>query len=157
MAQHVVQRGNDRQPCFAAEVDYQHYRQELAEAALRHGCAVHAYVLMTHHVHLLVTPAEVGGVSRLMQAIGRRYVACFNARYRRTGTLWERRFNSALVDSDRYLLTCYRCIELNPVRAGRVPGPREYPWSRHARDAHGSHDPRITPHAAYLRLGSTDR
>lgn len=90
MAQHVVQRRNDRQPCFAAEVDYQHYRQELVEAAVRHGCAVHAYVLMTHHVHLLVTPAEVGGVSRLMQAIGRRYVACFNARYRRTGTLWER-------------------------------------------------------------------
>jgi putative transposase len=91
-----------------------------------------------------------------MQGIGRRYVACFNARYRRTGTLWEGPFKSALADSDRYLRTCYRCIELNPVRAGRVPGPREYPWSSHARNAHGSHDPRVTPDVAYLRLGSTD-
>lgn len=111
---------------------------------------------MTHHVHLLLTPAEVGGVSRMMQAIGRRYVACFNARYRRTGTLWEGRFKSALVDSDRCLLTCYRYIELNPGRAGRVPGPREYPWPSRARNAYGRHDPRVTPHAAYLRLGSTD-
>lgn len=91
-----------------------------------------------------------------MQAIGRHYVVCFNARYRRTGTLWEGHFKSALVDSDRYLLTCYRYNELNPVRAGRVPGPRENRWSSHARNAHGSHDPRVTPHAAYLRLGSSD-
>lgn len=84
---------------------------------------------MTHHVHLWVRPAEVGGVSRRMQTIGRRYVAFLNARYRRTGILWEGRFKSALADSDRYLRTCYRCIELNPVRAGRVPGPREHPGS----------------------------
>jgi putative transposase len=102
--QHVVQRGNDRQPCFADTTDYLHYRQELGEAALRHGCRIHAYALMTNHVHLLVTPPELGAVSRMMQAIGRRYVTCFNARYRRTGTLWEGRFKSALVDSERYLL-----------------------------------------------------
>ena len=152
--QHVVQRGNDRQPCFAYDADYLHFRQELGEAALRHDCAVHAYVLMTHHVHLLVTPAEPGGVSRMMQAIGRRYVASFNARYRRTGTLWEGRFKSALVDSERYLLTCYRYIELNPVRAAMVAAPAEYRWSSHARNAEGAHDPRVTPHAMYLRLGT---
>ena len=96
--QHVVQRGNDRQPCFAVDDDYQQYRQELGEAARRFGCAVHAYVLMTNHVHILVTPPERGAVSRMMQAIGRRYVAGFNARYQRTGTLWEGRFKAGLVD-----------------------------------------------------------
>lgn len=153
MPQHVVQRGNDRQPCFADDADFLHYRQELGEAALRHECAIHAYVLMTNHVHLLVTPRTAGGVSRLMQAIGRRYVASFNARYRRTGTLWEGRFKSALVDSDRYLLTCMRYIELNPVRAGMVARPQDYRWSSHARNALGDHDPRLTPHATYLQLG----
>ena len=96
--QHIVQRGNDRQPCFAGLADYQNYRQELYEAAHKHGCAVHAYVLMTNHVHLLVTPQAAGGASRMMQALGRRYVGAFNARYGRTGTLWEGRFKSALVD-----------------------------------------------------------
>ena len=154
VAQHIVQRGNDRQPCFADDADYLHYRQELGEAALRHGCAVHAYVLMTNHVHLLVTPSEPGAASRMMQAIGRRYVACFNARYRRTGTLWEGRFKSALVDSERYVLTCYRYIELNPVRAAMVATPDAYRWSSHARNAGGAHDPRISPHPAYLQLGA---
>src|SRR5207342_769567 len=118
--QHIVQRGNDRQPCFADNADYLRYRQELGEAAFKHGCALHAYVLMTNHVHLLVTPAEPGAASRMTQAIGRRYVASFNARYRRTGTLWEGRFKSALVDSEHYVLACYRYIELNPVRAAIV-------------------------------------
>lgn len=154
--QHIVQRGNDRQACFADAADYLRYRQELGEAALRHNCALHAYVLMTNHVHLLVTPREPGGVSRMMQAIGRRYVGGFNARYRRTGTLWEGRFKSALVDSERYTLACYRYIELNPVRAGIVTTPEAYRWSSHARNAHGAHEPRITPHAAYLALGQND-
>lgn len=154
VAQHLVQRGNDRQPCFADDADYLHYRQVLGEAALRHDCAVHAYVLMTNHVHLLVTPSEPGAASRMMQAIGRRYVARFNARYRRTGTLWEGRFKSALVDSERYVLTCYRYIELNPVRAAMVATPNEYRWSSHACNAGGSHDLLITPHPAYLQLGS---
>ena len=141
--QHIVQRGNDRQACFADAADYLRYRQELGEAALRYDCALHAYVLMTNHVHLLTTPREPGGVSRMMQAIGRRYVGSFNARYRRTGTLWEGRFKSALVDSEHYVLACYRYIELNPVRAGIVTSPREYRWSSHARNAHGTHEQKV--------------
>ncbi len=152
--QHLVQRGNDRQPCFADTTDYLRYRWELREAALKHGCAVHAYVLMTNHVHLLVTPEAPGGVSRMMQAIGRRYVGAFNARYRRTGTLWEGRFKSALVDSDTYLLTCHRYIELNPVRAGMVPLPGHYRWSSYRCNALGQPDAGITPHPRYLALGT---
>ena len=153
IAQHIVQRGNDRQACFADDADYLHYRQELGEAALKHGCALHAYVLMTNHVHLLVTPYAAGAVSKMMQAIGRRYVGCFNARYRRTGTLWEGRFKAALVDSDRYLLTCYRYIELNPVRAGMVAHPADYRWSSHHSNGRGTDEARITPHLCYLALG----
>lgn len=154
--QHVVQRGNDRQPCFAGDDDYRQYRQELGEAARKHGCDVHAYVLMTNHVHVLVTPSEPGAVSRMMQAIGRRYVACFNARYRRTGTLWEGRFKSALVDSERYVLACYRYIELNPVRAGMVARPADYAWSSYACNGDGKHEARIRPHPAWLGLGTDD-
>lgn len=153
IAQHIVQRGNDRKPCFAAEADYLQYLKELREASFRHGCAIHAYVLMTNHVHLLATPDEVGAVSRMMQAIGRRYVGGFNARYRRTGTLWEGRFKAALVDSDRYVLACYRYIECNPVRAGMSLGPADYRWSSHAFNALGATDPVTTPHRDYLRLG----
>ena len=155
VTQHIVQRGNDRQACFAKDVDFLRYRQELWEAATKHRCQIHAYVLMTNHVHLLATSFEAGGTSRMMQAIGRRYVSSFNARHRRTGTLWEGRFKSALVDSDRYLLTCYRYIELNPVRARMVPHPRDYRWSSHLANAEGAHDPCIFPHAAYLTLGKT--
>ena len=110
---------------------------------------------MTNHVHLLVTPLVAGASSRMMQAIGRRYVGCFNARYRRTGTLWEGRFKSALVDSERYVLACYRYIELNPVRAGMTPTAFDYRWSSHCHNARGMQDPRIHPHPAYLALGAT--
>lgn len=156
ISQHIVQRGNDRQACFADDADYQHYRQGLGEAALKHDCTLHAYVLMTNHVHLLVTPRQPGASSRMMQAIGRRYVGSFNARYRRTGTLWEGRFKSALVDSVRYALACYRYIELNPVRAGMAATARDYRWSSHGHNACGEHDPRIHPHPAYSALGATD-
>jgi len=156
IAWHIVQRGNDRQACFVDDADYLRYRQELGEAALKQGCELHAYVLMTNHVHLLVTPHEAGAASRMMQAVGRRYVGGFNARYRRTGTLWEGRFKSALVDSADYLLTCYRYIELNPVRAGMAATPGDYRWSSHRRNAHGEQEPRITPHAEYLSLGADD-
>lgn len=139
--QHIVQRGNDRQPRFADTAGYLRYRQELGEAARKHGCTLHAYVLMTNHVHLLATPAEPGGISRMMQAIGRRYVAAFNARYRRTDTLWEGRFKSALVDSERYVLACYRYIELNPVRAGMVAAPGDYRWSSYHANADGRTEP----------------
>ena len=156
IAQHIVQRGNDRQACFADDADYLHYRQELGEAAYKHDCAVHAYVLMTNHVHLLVTPHAAGASSRMMQAIGRRYVGNFNARYQRTGTLWEGRFKSALVDSERYVLACYRYIELNPVRAGMVMSANDYRWSSYCRNTHGLDDPRISPHPAYIALGLTE-
>ena len=122
---------------IAAEVDYGQYLQELREAARKHGCAVHAFVLMTNHAHLLVTPTGAGNVSRMMQAVGRRYVGSFNARYRRTGTLWEGRFKAALVDSERYLMACYRYIELNPVRAGMTTDPADYRWSSHCHNASG--------------------
>jgi putative transposase len=153
--QHVVQRGNDRQACFASEADYRRYLQELREAALKHDCAIHAYVLMTNHVHLLATPTDTGAISRMMQAVGRRYVGGFNARYRRTGTLWEGRFKAALVDTDRYLLTCYRYIELNPIRAHMTNSPDAYPWSSYGRNGLGNHDPLITSHEQYTLLGST--
>ncbi|WP_372016631.1 transposase [Pseudoxanthomonas sp. 10H] len=123
IARHVVQRGNDRQPCFFADIDRQRYLQDLRKLALAHACQVHAYVLMTNHVHLLVTPAHAGALAVLMQALGRRYVRYVNDHYRRTGTLWEGRYKACLVDGDDHLLRCYRYIELNPVRAGMVADP----------------------------------
>jgi putative transposase len=152
--QHVEQRGNDRQACFFGDGDYRTYLTGLREAPLRYGCAVHAYVLMTNHVHLLLTPCATGCVSRMMQWLGRHYVGYGNARYRRTGTLWEGRFKSCLVDTDRYLLACCRYIELNPVRAAMVPVPGGYRWSSYHANAHGAGDPVATSHLEYLRLGS---
>jgi putative transposase len=153
--QHIVQRGNDRKACFAGELDYLRYRQDLGDAATRSECAIHAYVMMTNHVHLLVTPAAAGAASEMMQALGRRYVGYFNTRYRRTGTLWEGRFKACLVDSERYLLTCYRYVELNPVRARMVTAPESYRWSSYSCNAMGADDWLVTPHAAYLALGKT--
>ena len=153
--QHVVQRGNDRQPCFFADVDRQRYLQDLKEIALREGCAVHAYVLMTNHVHLLMTPTGSVQIARLMQALGRRYVRYVNDRYHRTGTLWEGRYKSSLVDRDTYLLHCYRYIELNPVRAAMCNDPADYLWSSHGCNALGHDDLLIHPHPNYQRLGTT--
>jgi len=117
VAQHVIQRGKDRQPCFFRPIDYVRYQQDLREAAVAAGVSIHAYVLMTNHVHLLVTGRQVGAVARMMQPVGRRYVRFVNDALGRTGTLWEGRFKSSLVDSERYLLACYRYIEFNPLRA----------------------------------------
>jgi putative transposase len=156
VAQHVVQRGNDRQPCFFRDADYQRYLQDLREAALKHGCAVHAYVLMTNHVHLLVTPTAAGAVGRMMQAVGRRYVRYVNDAVGRTGTLWEGRYKACLVDSEAYVLACYRYIELNPVRAAMVAAPADYRWSSHRANALGAHDALLTPHPSYLAI-ATDR
>lgn len=153
---HVVQRGNDRQPCFLDVVDYQRYLRALKEAAIECECHVHAYVLMPNHVHLLVTPATLGGVSRMMQQLGRGYVGYFNTRHHRSGTLWEGRFKSSLVDSDRYLLTCYRYIEMNPVRAAMVAAPGDYLWSSHGSNALGEPDAVVSPHSLYLGLGRND-
>lgn len=154
--QHVIQRGNNRLPCFLADEDYARYKSDLFDAATLCGCAIHAYVLMTNHVHMLVTGATHGAVSRMMQRLGRRYVACFNASYRRTGTLWEGRYKSSLVDTERYLLTCYRYIELNPVRAAMVCDPGEYQWSSYAQNALGKTDRLITPHPCYVSLGKDE-
>ena len=123
IVQHVMQRGNDRLPCFFRDVDYRRYLTSLREAALDNACSIHAYVLMTNHVHLLVAPQESGKVSRMMQALGRRYASYENITYRRTGTLWEGRYKACLVDSADHVLACHRYIELNPVRASRLKRP----------------------------------
>src|SRR6185369_2874714 len=149
---HVIQRGNNRSACFLADGDRRLYLRCLKEAAQRHGCAVHAYVLMSNHVHLLVTPTAAGGVAAMMQDIGRRYVRLFNKSHARSGTLWEGRYKSSLIDSDNYLLTCHRYIELNPVRAGLVRHPLDYPWSSHAHYALGRNNPLITRHALFDHL-----
>ena len=154
--QHVVQRGNDRRPCFFCAADYERYRNELREIAMREDCAVHAYVLMTNHVHLLMTPAQTGSVARVMQALGRRYVRYINDRYHRTGTLWEGRYKACLIDSAAYLLHCYHYIELNPVRAAMVANPADYAWSSFHANALGKDDPLVRTHASYRALGSTD-
>lgn len=150
--QHIIQRGNDRQPCFFVEADYLRYRNDLRELAFREGCAVHAYVLMTNHVHLLMTPTTTGGVARVMQSLGRRYVRYVNDRYRRTGTLWEGRYKACLVDDGNYLMQCYRYIELNPLRAAMVADASDYSWPSHRRNAYGEHDSLVSPHSAYLAL-----
>jgi putative transposase len=152
IAQHVVQRGNDRLPCFFEEADYRRYLTHLREAALDHDCAIHAYVLMTNHVHLLLTPRASGNVSRMMQSLGRRYVGYINSTYGRTGTLWEGRYKACLVDSQQYVLTCHRYIELNPVRAAMVASPEAYRWSSYHYNAHGHSDPLLTPHPEYRAL-----
>ena len=123
---------------------------------MREGCNVHAYVLMTNHVHLLMTPSACGQVALVMQSLGRRYVRYINDRYRRTGTLWEGRYKSSLVDRENYLLHCYRYIELNPVRARMTADPLDYAWSSQAHNAFGHADLLIHPHSSYLALGATD-
>jgi len=152
---HVIQRGNDRTATFRSADDFERYRETLYQASRRFACAIHAYVFMTNHVHLLITPEGDGGLSRMMQTIGRRYVRYLNARYQRTGTLWEGRFKSSLIESERYFLACSRYIELNPVRAQMVSDPSQYLWSSHRHNAHGETDQLITPHAVYHGLGSS--
>lgn len=154
--QHVIQRGNNRGGCFFGDVDRRFYLKCLAESATRRGCAVHAYVLMSNHVHLLVTPFQPGAVAVMLQDLGRRYVRVINSIHGRTGTLWEGRFRSSLVDSENYLLTCHRYIELNPVRAGLVSNPAAYPWSSHAHYSGHRVDPLITEHPVHARLGATE-
>jgi putative transposase len=151
--QHVILRGNNRCVIFAADEDYRFFLDCLQDAVDRHGCAIHAYVLMTNHVHLLMTPEREGSIGKALQSIGRRYVQYFNYTQKRTGTLWEGRYKSTLIDSESYLLTCYRYIELNPVRANMVGHPCEYPWSSYLCHAEGKFDKLITDHALYFALG----
>ncbi len=154
VAQHIVQRGNNRQICFASDEDFAAYAHWLLEAAEKFDVAIHAWVFMTNHVHLLVTPATEKSAPSMMQHLGRLYVRYFNRQYRRTGTLWEGRYKSCLVQDERYLLACYRYIELNPVRAGMVADPARYTWSSYHANALGTFTPLITPHGEYLHLGA---
>jgi putative transposase len=150
---HVIQRGNNREPIFAAEGDCRFYLECLKRASQERRLALHAYVLMTNHVHLLATPADEDGLPGTIQSVGRRYVQYFNYTYKRTGTLWEGRYRATVIDSDRYLLTCMRYIELNPVRAGMVGHPADFLWSSYRGNAQGAVDLLIEPHELYLRLG----
>lgn len=149
---HIVQRGINREPCFFAEEDYQCYLHWLEEAARDCDCAVHAYVLMTNHVHLLLTPTTPGAPARLMQSLGRRYVQYANRYYRRTGSLWEGRYKSSVVQAEDYLLACMRYIELNPVRAAMAIDPADYRWSSYRANGLAHPDARLTPHSLYLGL-----
>ncbi len=152
---HIMQRGNDRQATFFTEPDYRKFLEILGRAAEEHSVQIHAYVLMTNHVHLLVTPDREQSLSLTIQALGREYVRYINRRYKRSGTLWEGRFKSALIESERYFLTCCRYIELNPVRAGMVSVPGEYLWSSYHSNAFGQNDPCVSPHRLYMALGKT--
>jgi putative transposase len=155
--QHVIVRGVDRQPCFFNETDCLDYLACLREVAAERGVAVHAFVLMTNHVHLLATGSIPRSISAMMQGIGRRYVRRVNRLYGRTGTLFEGRFRASLVQSERYLLTCMRYIELNPVRASMVGDPAAYRWSSFRGNAGIEPMGWLQPHEEYLRLGSDSR
>ena len=150
---HIIQRGNNRTACFYADEDYRLYLEHLQELSSKFGCAVHAYVLMTNHVHLLLTPEKEESAALLMKHLGQRYVQYVNRTYRRSGTLWEGRFRSCLAQSEDYVLACYRYIELNPVRANMARHPREYRWSSYRANAEGRSNELLQPHDMYKRLG----
>ena len=154
---HIVQRGHNREPCFFAEDDYASYLHWLSEALSETECALHAYVLMTNHVHLLLTPKKAAAVPRLLMSLGRRYVQYINRSYKRTGTLWDSRHKSSVVQADNYLLTCQRYIELNPVRAAMVEDPAHYRWTSYRANGLGQPDTRLTPHPVYLALARGDK
>ena len=152
---HVIQRGNNRQAIFASGADYQMLLDLLEENARKFGVAIHAYVLMSNHFHLLLTPQTPDGLPQMMQALGRRYVRYFNDSQQRSGTLWEGRYKSALIQSERYLLACMAYIDLNPLRAGLVAAPGDYPWSSYGHYTGLRIDKLITPHALMWELGNT--
>jgi len=154
--QHIVQRGNNRLPCFLDDGDRLRYLQLLREALSHTGCLLHAYVLMDNHVHLLITPPTSGAIALLMQKLGRQYVGQFNARHRRTGTLWEGRYKSCLIDSESYVLSCYRYIDLNSVRARITDDSLSYRWSSAVAHTGRYTHPLLADHAAYMALGSTE-
>ena len=153
---HIVQRGNNREACFFAPEDYEYYLQLLSEALNRYSVNLHAYVLMTNHVHFLATPSDETGISNVMKVVGSRYAQYINKTYQRTGTMWEGRHKSSVVDTDNYLLKCYRYIELNPVTALMVERPEEYVWSSYNINAYGENSDLIFPHDEYLKLGNSN-
>lgn len=151
---HIIQRGNNRTPCFFAEADYLVYLDMLRLSAQQAGCRVHAYVLMTNHVHLLISPQSCSSPATMMKTLGERYVPYVNRRRNRTGTLWQGRYRSCLVQDARYLFVCQRYIELNPVRAGMVAHPLDYRWSSYQANAYGATSNIVEPHALYAALGT---
>lgn len=156
VAVHLIQRGNNRSPCFFSEEDRRHYLFHLRRLLGPADCKLHAYCLMTNHVHLLVTPTHTDSCSLLMKRLGQLQAQYVNRVYRRSGTLWEGRFKSCLVQSEGYVLCCYRYIELNPVRAGMVSHPGDYEWSSFRSNGEGSAETPIRPHPEYLRLGANE-
>jgi putative transposase len=154
IAVHVIQRGNNRQVCFVSDEDHGAYVEWLEEYSKKYKVDVHAWVMMSNHVHLLCTPRQSGAISLMMQSLGRRYVRYFNYEYQRSGTLWEGRYKSCLVQDERYLLEVYRYIELNPVRAEMVTEPGEYRWSSYVINAEGKSSSLCTPHPEFLALGN---
>jgi putative transposase len=152
MPMHLVQRGINREPCFCAEENYHCYLHWLQKSAADWGCAIHAYVLMTNHVHLLITPQRADGPARLMQSLGRRYVQYINRAYKRSGSLWEGRYKSSVVQAETYLFACMRYMELNPVRAGMASDPAHYRWSSYRHNGLGPADERLVEHLLYQGL-----
>ena len=154
---HIIQRGNNRTACFYSDDDYHLYLDTLKNQAEKYECKVHAYVLMTNHVHLLITPEKKDSAALLMKHFGQRYVQYINRTYERSGTLWEGRFRSCITQSADYVLACYRYIELNPVRANMVNHPRLYPWSSYCVNAEAKPADIITPHDEYLALAENEQ
>jgi putative transposase len=152
---HIVQRGNNRQAVFFTDDDRRAFLKWLGHALDAEGCILHAYVLMTNHFHLVLTAGEAESIPRLMQSLGRRYVAHVNRTYGRTGTLWEGRYKSTILDSETYVLTCHRYVEANPLRAGMVSRLEDHPWSSYRHNALGRADPLLREHATYRALGAT--
>lgn len=152
---HIIQRGNDRQTIFRDNTDFQTFLDWLRDAAKLYQVSIHAYVLMSNHLHLLATPNDEAGLAKMMQWVGRHYVPYFNLKYQRSGTLWQGRFKTSIIDSERYFMVCSRYIELNPVRAGIAHNPVEYHWSSYQHHIGLRADPLITDHALYWALGNT--
>ena len=153
---HVIQRGINREICFTSDADMAAYAHWLAEGVQKFEVHLHGWIFMTNHVHLLLTPQNDKAVSKLMQFLGRLYVRHFNYNYARSGSLFEDRFKSSVVQDDIYLLTCLRYIELNPVRAGMVTDPGDYRWSSYSSNGFGNSISMLTPHRLYLSLGETE-
>jgi putative transposase len=155
MPVHIVQRGHSREPVFFEDNDYLAYLRWLKEGAERYKVDIHAYALMTNHIHILATTGDTDGITRMMQYVGRHYVPYINHTYGSSGSIWEGRYKASLIHDEEYLLACMRYIELNPVRADMVRSPAHYRWSSYRCNGQGKEDALITPHALYMALGKT--
>ncbi|MBV1915525.1 MAG: transposase, partial [Pseudomonadales bacterium] len=153
---HIIHRGNNRQDIFESEEDMIRIRADIKQALSKASCRLHAYVIMTNHLHLLVTPKDKASLAVFMQCLSNRYVRYYNAKHQRTGTLWEGRYKSCVIDSDSYLFTLYKYIEMNPVKAGMVKKPADYNWSSYSRNALGTKDDLIVDHKLYKALGKSN-